>query len=670
MKFGRKNNDQKSKYNAPLDIIGADDEIIDKDELLARLDKESSYRKFEGPWKTITTVILLCFTLFQLYTALLGTFPAQLQRMIHLGFVITLAFLLYPATRKSNRKKISFFDYIFSATFFGIVVYYLTNYNEIINRSGSYNQTDVIVGIIGTILVLEACRRVVGWPIVIIATVFICYAYYGRSIPGFLNHRGYGMERIATHLFYTTEGIIGLPLGTCATYIFLFILFGAFLEKTGIGQFFIDVANSIAGFSAGGPAKVAVLTSALQGTISGSSVSNTVSTGSFTIPLMKSLGYKPEFAAAVEAAASTGGQIMPPIMGAAAFLIAEAVGVPYLEVAKAAIIPALLYFTGIWMMIHLEAKKIGLVGIPKEQLPKIGPIMRERGHLLLPIVAIIVLLAMDKSPIYAATRGILAAVIAPYLRKSTYVPLKDLFDALINGARNIISVACACGVAGIIVGIVTLTGLGLKLGGGLIAAAGGMVSLTLFFTMITSLVLGMGVPTTANYLITSTIAAPIVMQLGVPALAAHLFTFYFGILADITPPVALAAYAGSAIAKGDPFKTGVQATKLAIAAFIIPYIFVMNPALILIDTTVVEVVRITATSLIGMFGISSAMTGWVYGKAGVLERLFLLFSGLLLINPTIMTDIIGTGVIATIIIYQYIKYKKIKPEKKALEANQ
>ena len=655
MRFGKKENKNIAVENTA--IIENESQEIDKDELLAKLDKESAYRKLEGPWKKITTAILLCFTLFQLYTSILGTFPAQLQRMIHLGFVITLAFLLYPATAKGSRKKIAILDYIFSGMFFCIIAYYLVNYNAIINRSGSYNQLDVIVGIVGIILVLEACRRVVGWPIVIIAAVFISYAYFGRSIPGFLNHRGYGIERIATHLFYTTEGIIGLPLGTCATFIFLFILFGAFLEKTGIGQFFIDIANSIAGFAAGGPAKVAVLTSALQGTISGSSVSNTVSTGSFTIPLMKSLGYKPEFAAAVEAAASTGGQIMPPIMGAAAFLIAEAVGVPYLEVAKAAIIPALLYFTGIWMMIHLEAKKLGLVGIPREKLPKALPILKERGHLLLPIIVIIVLLAMDKSPIYAATRGIIAAVIAPYLRKSTHVPLKDLFEALINGARNIISVACACGVAGMIVGIVTLTGVGLKLGGGLIMAAGGMVSLTLFFTMITSLILGMGVPTTANYLITSTIAAPIVMQLGVPPLAAHLFTFYFGILADITPPVALAAYAGSAIAKGNPFKTGVQATKLAIAGFIIPYIFVMNPALIMIDTTVMEVVRITITSLIGMFGISGGMTGWVYGYANPLERIILVLGGLLLINPTVMTDIAGVGVITAILMYQKLKYK-------------
>ncbi len=654
MRFGKKEN---KKVGSEVTIEN-DSQEIDKDELLAKLDKESAFRKLEGPWKKITTVMLFCFTMFQLYTSLLGTFPAQLQRMVHLGFVITLAYLLYPATSKGDRKKIAILDYIFSGMFFCIVAYYITNYNAIINRSGSYNQMDIIVGIIGIILVLEACRRVVGWPIVIIATLFIGYAYFGRNIPGFLNHRGYGIERIATHLFYTTEGIIGLPLGTCSTFIFLFILFGAFLEKTGIGQFFIDVANSIAGFAAGGPAKVAVLTSALQGTISGSSVSNTVSTGSFTIPLMKSLGYKPEFAAAVEAAASTGGQIMPPIMGAAAFLIAEAVGVPYLEVAKAAIIPALLYFTGIWMMIHLEAKKLGLVGIPREQLPKVGPILKERGHLILPIIVIIVLLAMDKSPIYAATRGILAAVIAPYLRKSTHVPLKDLFEALINGARNIISVACACGVAGMIVGIVTLTGIGLKLGGGLIAAAGGMVGLTLFFTMITSLILGMGVPTTANYLITSTIAAPIVMQLGVPALAAHLFTFYFGILADITPPVALAAYAGSAIAKANPFKTGVQATKLAIAAFIIPYIFVMNPALIMIDTTPFEVIRITITSLVGMFGISGGMTGWVYGHANPFERVILIIGGLLLINPSVVTDIAGIGIIAAILFYQKLKYKK------------
>ena len=401
------------------------------------------------------------------------------------------------------------------------------------------------------------------------------------------------------------------------------------------------------------------MTSALQGTISGSSVSNTVSTGSFTIPLMKSLGYKNEFAAAVEAAASTGGQIMPPIMGAAAFLIAESVGVSYSEVAKAAIIPALLYFTGIWIMIHFEAKKLGLEGLPKEQLPKLKEIFKERGHLVLPLIVIIGLLMIDKTPVFAATWGIISATIAPYLRKNTRVPVKALFEALINGAKNIIGVACACGVAGIIVGIVTLTGLGLKLGGGLVAVAGGNILLTLIFTMITSLILGMGVPTTANYLITSAIAAPIVMQLGVPALAAHLFAFYFGILADITPPVALAAYAGSAIAKANPLKTGVTATKIAIAAFIIPYIFVMNPSLIWIDATIMQMIMVTVTALVGMIGISAGMIGWFKSDINIVQRIIFMIGGLLLIDPGYYTDIVGVAIVVLSALYQtVIKDKK------------
>lgn len=630
----------------------------EREELIAKLDKESSFRRFEGPLKTLTTAILLCFTLFQMYTALVPTLPTQILRMTHLGFVVVLAYLLFPATSKSSRTKIALTDYLFAGVFFSLIAYYIINFDAIINRSGMYNQTDVVVGIIGTLLLLEACRRVVGLPIVVIASVFIIYAYFGKNMPGLLAHRGYGVERIATHLFYTTEGIIGLPLGTAATYIFLFILFGAFLEKTGIGEFFIEIANALAGWAPGGPAKVAVMTSALNGTISGSSVSNTVSTGSFTIPLMKSLGYKPEFAAAVEAAASTGGQIMPPIMGAAAFLIAETVGVPYIEVAKAAILPAVLYFTGIWIMVHYEAKKLGLVGIPREQLPNAWKIMKEKGHLMLPLVVIMVLLAMDRTPVYSALWGIVATIVAPYLRKSTHVPIKDLLQALVIGARNIISVSCACGVAGIIVGIVTLTGLGLKLGGGLVAAAGGNMMLTLIFTMVTSLILGMGVPTTANYLITSTITAPIVMQLGVPVLAAHMFAFYFGILADITPPVALAAFAGSAIAKSNPLKTGVQATKLAIAAFIIPYIFVLNPALIWIDSTIPQMMMIFATSIIGMIGISVGMTGFMQVKASVVERIAFIAAGLMLIYPGLYTDLVGISMIALLTFYQLFRFKK------------
>ncbi|HWP52091.1 MAG TPA: TRAP transporter permease [Clostridia bacterium] len=625
---------------------------------LSTLDKESAYRTFTGWQNTVITIILVCFTTFQLFSSITGRVPQQQVRYIHLGFAIALAFWLYPASVKFSRTKLNIFDLLFGVAFVGVISYCVLNYTELLKRAGRFSDMDMYVGILAIILLIEACRRVVGVPIVVIACIFILYARFGAYMPGFLRHRGYTMKRIITHLFYTTEGIIGTPIGACSTFIFLFIMFGAFLEKTGIGQFFIDIANSLAGWAAGGPAKVAVLSSALQGTVSGSSVANTVSTGSFTIPLMKSLGYKPEFAAAVEAAASTGGQIMPPIMGAAAFLISEAVGVPYLDVAKAAIVPALLYFSGIWIMVHFEAKRLGLLGIPREQLPKAGPLMKTRGHLIIPLFTIIILLVIGFTTTRAALLGTLTCIIVPYFSKNTRVPFKDVAMAYPNAARNIISVACACGVAGIIVGVVTLTGLGLKLGESLVSLTGGHLFLTLFFAMITSIVLGMGVPTTANYLITSTIAAPILVKLGVSVFTAHMFCFYFGIVADITPPVALAAYAGSAIAKSDPFKTGVNASKLAIAAFLVPYLFVYNPQMILIGATPLNMIQVIATSLIGMVGIGSGLTGYFLTDARWYERLFLVAGGLGMLKPGTITDVIGFVVLLAIAFLQHTRIKK------------
>ena len=625
---------------------------------LTTLDKESAYRTFTGWQNTVITVILICFTSFQLFASLTGRVPQQQVRYIHLGFAITLAYWLYPASTKFSRTKLNVFDFLLGCSFIGVVGYCVFNYAELLKRAGRFNDLDMYVGILAIILIIEACRRVVGVPIVVIACVFILYARFGAYMPGFLRHRGYSVKRIVTHLFYTTEGIIGTPIGACSTFIFLFIMFGAFLEKTGIGEFFIDIANALAGWAAGGPAKVAVLSSALQGTVSGSSVANTVSTGSFTIPLMKSLGYKPEFAAAVEAAASTGGQIMPPIMGAAAFLISEAVGINYLEVAKAAIVPAILYFSGIWIMVHFEAKRLGLMGIPREQLPKAGKLMKERGHLIVPLLSIIVLLVMGFTTTRAALLGTLACIVVPYLRKSTWVSVKDVASAYPQAARNIISVACACGVAGIIVGIVTLTGLGLKLGESLVSITGGDLFLTLFCAMITSIVLGMGVPTTANYLITSTIAAPILVKLGVSTFTAHMFCFYFGIVADITPPVALAAYAGSAIAKSDPFKTGLNASKLAIAAFLVPYLFVYNPEMILIGVTPLNMIQVVASSLIGMLGIGAGLTGYLIDNAPWYERLALLVGGLAMLIPGTVTDLIGLAVLVAIALLQRTRVKK------------
>lgn len=631
---------------------------INVNDILVKVDKESGYRRLTGYLHMLVAFICVSFSVFQLWTASFGLLPAQIQRSMHLAFVLLLVFLLYPFLKSSKQTTIPLYDIILSLTASLSALYITINYEGLIDRSGAFNNMDIIVAAVGILLVLEACRRVVGWPIVIIAAVFITYAFAGPYMPGFLNHRGYSFRRVVGHLFYTTEGIIGVPLGVSATFIFLFILFGAFLDKTGIAKFFIDLANAIAGFAAGGPAKVAIITSAMLGTISGSSVSNTVGSGSFTIPMMKKLGYKPEFAAAVEASASTGGQLMPPIMGAAAFLMSETLGIPYIEVAKAAIIPALLYFTGIFIMVHLEAKKLGLGGMSKDEIPRIFKVMKERGHLIIPLIVIVYFLVQGATPVRAALNGIITSVIASMMRKCTRMSFRDFIDALENAGRNILGVAAACATAGIIIGIVTLTGLGLKMASGLVALAGGNMFFTLFFTMISSLILGMGIPTTANYLITSTITAPAVVQLGVPMLAAHMFTFYFGIIADITPPVALAAYAGSAIAKSNPFKTGVQATKLAIAAFIIPYIFAFSPSLLLINTTPLQIVQIVITSLIGMVSLSAAMEGYFYTYTNRFERLLFFAGGLMLIFPEGITDLVGFCLIVVAVSIQFYKVRK------------
>ena len=631
----------------------------DIDAILAKIDKESAYRPLEGIFHRVVALIAVAFSIFQLYTASFGLLPAQIQRSIHLAFVLLLVFLLYPVLKSMRQTRIPWYDILLALLGAYAALYITMNFDGLVDRAGAFTSTDIFVGAIGIFMVLEACRRVVGIPILVIAIAFITYAFLGPYMPGFLNHRGYSFRRVVGHLFYTTEGILGIPLGVSATFIFLFILFGSFLDKTGIGKFFIDIANSIAGFAAGGPAKVAIITSAMLGTISGSSVSNTVGSGSFTIPMMKKLGYKPEFAAAVEAAASTGGQLMPPIMGAAAFLMSETLGIPYIEVAKAAIIPALLYFTGIFIMVHLEAKKLGLGGMNRDELPRLFTVLKERGHLILPLFVIIYFLAEGATPVKAALYGIITSIFASMLRRITRMKPGDFFDALENAGRNILGVAAACATAGIIIGIVTLTGLGLKMASGLISLAGGNMLLTLFFTMISSLILGMGVPTTANYLITSTITAPAVVQLGVPMLAAHMFTFYFGIIADITPPVALAAYAGSAIAKSNPFKSGVTATKLAIAAFIIPYIFAFSPQILLIDTTPLMIVQIVITSLIGMVSIGAAMEGFLVTLLGPVERLIFFAGGLMMIHPSLQSDITGLSLIAVALGLQYLRIRRL-----------
>lgn len=654
--------------------------------MMKELDREQSYREHKCWRQYITVFISVIFVLFQLYATLSGAITAQVLRATHLAFVQLLAFLLFPPTKNSPRNTLPWYDIVLGLIGVACWLYIVVNFDSLVRRSGNNTPLDVAVGIVGILVLFESCRRIVGFPIMIIAGSFIVFAFAGKYLPGFLHHRGYSLQRVVCHLFYNTEGIMGTPIGACSTFIFLFILFGALLEKTGIGHFFIDVCNALAGGASGGPAKVAVLSSALLGTVSGSSVSNTVGSGSFTIPMMKRLGYKGEFAGAVEAAASTGGQIMPPIMGAAAFLMAESLGLPYITIVKAAIVPAILYFTGIFITVHLEAKKLGLKGLPKDQLPRFMPLLLRKGYMILPLVVIIYFLCAGKTAVFAALMGIIACVLVGFGvsvsdlahgRKPSFGG-KDIVEIMCTAARNIISVAIACGMAGIIIGIVTLTGLGLRFGNGLVMLAHGKLLLTLVFTMVASIILGMGAPTTANYLITSTITAGAIISLGIEPLAAHMFAFYFGIIADVTPPVALAAIAGAAIAKAKPMKTALNATKLAIGAFIIPYMFVYNSKMLMINASALSVVMIIITAILGMFGISVALegygfnnTGFFYnsrkGKATIIafdavERLLFAIAGLLCVIPETKTDIIGVSLLAVLIAYQLI-LKKVRSTK-------
>ena len=629
------------------------------DEVLKKYDNESNTINYKGFMAKVVSAIAITFSIFQLYTGAFGVLDAQLQRAVHLGFGMALIFLLYPTRKKwLKSEKIHPLDILLAILGAASPAYIVLEYQQLVLRSGTVTTTDYIVGGIGILLILEATRRAVGKPMLCVVLAFLAYAFAGPYMPGVLAHRGLTPEQLVGHLYFTTEGVFGIPLGVSSTFIFLFILFGAYLEATGLGKFFIDLANAIAGWSSGGPAKVAVISSALMGTVSGSSVANVVGTGSFTIPMMKKLGYHKNFAGAVEAASSTGGQLMPPVMGAAAFLMAEFVGVPYIDIVKAAVIPALLYFTGICLGVHFEAKRNNLKGVPRSQLPKIWTILKERGHLALPLIAIVYLLVAGYSPMRAALVAIVMSIAASFVRKATRMKPIQIIQGLEKGAKGVLGVLIACAAAGIIIGVVTKTGVGLKLASALIDLSGGMLLPTMFFTMITALILGMGVPTTANYVITATIAAPALIKLGVPVLAAHMFVFYFGIIADITPPVALAAYAGAGISGGNPLMTGVNASKLAIAAFIIPYIFVVSPVLLMVQATPLEMIMATITAVLGMIGLSSSMIGYLADHCNVPVRVLLFVAGLLMIVPGVMTDGIGIVIFGSILFWQMRLKKK------------
>lgn len=623
----------------------------DAQAVLEKYDRESNVRVFQGVPRQAVRYLLAGFAIYSILINLVFNWETRIERASFAGCLVFLIFLIFPA-RKGGAKRTNYvpwYDIVLGLAGSGAYFYFVANCAAIINQGIKLTTFQAVLGAIGILITLEACRRATGIPIVIVASLFIVYALTQKSLL-----------LTVYNLFYTTEGVIGTPIRACSTFIVLFVIFGAFLEKTGISNFFIEMANSIAGGSSGGPAKVAVISSALCGMVSGSSVGNTVTTGSVTIPLMKRNGYRPEFAGAVEAASSTGGQIMPPIMGAAAFLMVEYSGYAYGQIALRAILPALLYFTGIFITVHLEAKRLGLRGIPRDQLPKFGRIMLSRGYLLLPL-ALLVYLIITRTMAMAAVIATVAAILVSMFRKDTRLDIHKFFDALENGARSTLTVGIACAVAGIIACVITTTGVGTRLITLIVDVSGGYMLVAMFLTMITCIVLGMGVPTTANYVIMATTCAPILIKMGMDTLAAHMFVFYFGIVADITPPVALAAYAGSAIAGSRPMKTALNATKLAIAAFIVPYVFALNPALLFIHTTALQVIQITLTALLGIFGVALCTEGYLFRRIPVLMRIAAAIGGLTLLYPGAVTDLIGLVLVSGVILY--LRFSSLrKPE--------
>ena len=635
-----------------------DDIAADIDEVMRKYDRESATRIWEGVPKIIVTAIMAIFSLYCIGMTLFSTALPEVRLTLFLGCIVVLGYLAYPAKKGSMKvNSMPWYDIVLMVAGSSCFFYFAINALPIIKLATRIEPIHVVIGVIGILILAELCRRCVGIPILCVVGALLVYTFYNQLSynPDFYQ----ALKNVVFKLFYTTSGVIGTPINVCYKFIVLFIIFGAFLERTGIGDYFVQLANAVVGRFSGGPAKVAVVASALEGMCSGSSVANTVGSGSVTIPMMKKTGYKPEFAAAVEAAASTGGQIMPPIMGAAAFLMAEYIDIPYAEVAVKAILPALLYFAGIFIAVHLEAKKLGLKGIPKEQLPKVKELISQI-YLLIPLVLLVWLVSSNTRTIQtAAALSIVATIVVGALNPKNRITLKKILEALEAGARGAITVACACAMAGIIAGCITVTGLASILINGIVSVAGNATIIGLVLTMLCCIVLGMGVPTTANYCIMASTCAPILTQLGFPAVAAHFFVFYFGIVADITPPVALAAYAGSAIAKSNPMKTGITATKLAIAAFIVPYIFAYNPAMLLEGVTGwYQVVQIALSALLGLFGVAAALNGHLFRKVPVVLRLALMAGGLCMMVPETLTDIIGFVAVAAVVIYQYVSNKK------------
>ena len=643
----------------------------EKQKLLEQFDKESKTRKFGSPvLKKAYRVFAIIVTLYHLVFASGLYMPETLKhRSIHVGMILILAFMLYPATKKASRKVIAWYDYVFIALSAAVPIYMCVDYVNIINRAGKPDMMDVVIGTLLTLVVLEATRRVCGMALPIISIIFMIYSLMGTKqglipidVPGIFLHRGYTWQKLMSHFFSNTEGIYGSSVNVASTYIFLFIAFGEVMNKCGMGQFFNDFANAIAGGTKGGPAKVAVVASGLLGMINGAAVAVVVTTGSFTIPLMKKSGYDDEFAGAVVATGSVGGQLMPPVMGAAAFIMADTLGMKYNELLLSAIIPAVIYYMGILFQIQMRAEKMGMQGTPKDQLPKMSQVMKEYGHLALPIIFLVYMLFFSgKTVIMAAFYTIVFTIIVAQCRKNTRMTFQDILDAMVASAKSTVSVAIACACVGIIVGSCSITGFALNMANTIISIGGKSLMFTLVFTMITCMILGMGLPSIPSYIITSTIAALALVQLGIPALVAHMFCFYFAMFANLTPPVALAAFAAAGIAGGSPMKTGWASVKLALAGFILPYMFVYNTDLLLLDTPLAKAIQVAVTAAVGVFLISTAVEGFLFTKVNIVLRIASLIGAYLLIDSGLVTDIAGIVICAVVFVFQKAAAKKSAP---------
>ncbi|MFC7405954.1 TRAP transporter permease [Georgenia alba] len=634
------------------------------EEVLREHDTASRFRTDLGWWAWLIGGLSVALTLFQLFTGLFGSRASLVQGAIHLAGATSLIFLLYPASKRlPNRRGVPWYDVALSLAALGANLYIVVQYDWITGtqvRILGYSDLDHAVAVAGILLVLEATRRCVGLPIVIIAAVAILYGIFGNHSPVF-PHRGRDWDTFAVETFFTARSIFGTPIQVSSTFIFLFLLFAVVLIRTNIGGFFNDLAFRATGRYAGGPAKAAVVASGLQGMVSVSSVANTVASGSFTIPIMKRAGFRPHVAAATEASASTGGQLMPPIMGAAAFIMAEYTGVPYREIIVLAVIPAVLYFVGVFLSVHFEAKRRGIRGLPPAELPKGRDLVR-RLDLLLPLVVIVGLLLSGRTPANAALWGIAAALVLSFLRKDTRLSPAALVRVLEAGARTALPVIAACATAGIVAGTVTATGLGGKLAGGILELAQGSFLLVLLFTMVACLLLGMGLPTTANYVVTATVAAPILLnEFDVPLVAAHLFVFFFGILADITPPVCLAAYAGAGIAGANPMRSGVTALRIALVGFLVPFVFVLEPSILLVDADPLDLALTLVTVLVGMLALASGLAGHLVVRATALERILLVVGGAALIYPAVAVSVAGMAAMAVAVLLQVTRARTPRP---------